>query len=446
MQKITDKLAALPPNSTYFSLEFFPPKTSAGTANLLPRIGRLAQLQPLYVAVTWGAGGSTESKSLELAEICQRQGLTTCLHLTCTNCSKTLLDKTLAEAKRIGVRNILALRGDEPREEEFRNGNGHVDDTEHNNHEPDAPQFRYAVDLVRYIRAHHGDYFCIGVAAYPEGHVSSSYPSAQSPALDLPHLVEKTQAGADFIMTQLFYDVDAFLAFEKLLRSHESGAFKDIPITPGLMPIQSWGILTRTAKLSCAKIPDAMRQRLEAVKADDEAVKKVGVDVIGELVDTIKEKLGQTTTTSKRPLGFHFYTLNLEKAVVQILEKCNLIPAEEPVDGSQTDNEDAIIIDREPATKGPSTTSDSNGSMLSAVNPVAEAQLLKQRRSSSFEPTGPHNRLVVSGPPAGKQETHEATSPRLKTIAISKGEGSLGREAVRDEFPNGRWGDASSPG
>ena len=180
-------------------------------------------LRPLFVTVTWGAGGSTAARSLELAEVCQRQlQLTTVLHLTCTNMSRKLVDMALDEAKALGIRNILALRGDPPRSEEY---NMHGEDDSNKD-------FTFAVDLVRYIRQTHGDYFCVGVAAYPEGHPADTFQDVQDPIRDIPYLVEKTQAGADFIMTQLTYDIEAYQKFEHALRNHESGAFKTIPIIP----------------------------------------------------------------------------------------------------------------------------------------------------------------------------------------------------------------------
>src|SRR5579862_6775406 len=141
-----------------------------GSSNLRGRLERMSRaLRPLFVNVTWGAGGSTAEKSLELAEICQRQlGLTTCLHLTCTNMNKSLVDNALDEAKVLGIRNILALRGDPPRNDEY---------SEEPVGDPtDGVEFTWAIDLVRYIRKQHGDYFCVGVAAYPEGHADESYP------------------------------------------------------------------------------------------------------------------------------------------------------------------------------------------------------------------------------------------------------------------------------
>ncbi|KAK2740696.1 hypothetical protein FQN55_008750 [Onygenales sp. PD_40] len=429
MEKISDKIAALPQDANFCSLEFFPPKTQMGSSNLQARLERMSQaLRPLFVTVTWGAGGSTAAKSLELAEICQRQlGLTTCLHLTCTNMNRSLVDDALGEAKALGIRNILALRGDPPRSEEY-NLDGEDDSNK---------DFTYAVDLVKYIRRTHGDYFCIGVAAYPEGHSDESYPEAQDPANDLPYLVEKTKAGADFIMTQLTYDLDAYKRFEDLLRNHESGVFKDIPIIPGLMPIQSYHILTRTAKLSHAKVPPNIMNQVEEVRTNDDAVKRIGVDILCDIISGIKK------IPSRGPRGFHFYTLNLEKAVAFIVEKCDLIPAEsESSSDSDTELESAIF----------NAPGSQNG-----------VPLISRRRASSIN-SQPHNRLIVDRPThisdGGSSSRNSVTletraygagmpalnPPHRNTaLQISEGLGALGREATWDDFPNGRWGDARSP-
>ncbi|KAH4061945.1 methylenetetrahydrofolate reductase [Parastagonospora nodorum] len=425
MERITDKINALPDGANYFSLEFFPPKTAMGFANLTTRLERMSQaLRPLFVTVTWGAGGSTATKSLELAEICQRQlGLTTCLHLTCTNMNRALIDEALEQAKVLGIRNILALRGDAPRSEEYRD-EGQTPEQDSNR------DFTWAVDLVRYIRKQYGDYFCIGVAAYPEGHSDESHPEHQDPARDLPSLVEKTKAGADFLMTQLFFDVEAYDKFETMLRNHESGAFKTIPIIPGLMPIQSYKILLRTTKLSHARLPSDILARLDAVKSDDELVKQVGVQILDEMVEHIKSR----PDVGKR--GFHFYTLNLEKAVSHIVEDCDLIPQENMGD------EDGVIVETTPAIN---------------LEPPQNMLLARERRRRSSVTSGTRNRVIISHPSATKSNhSYEATeeeagilrgpiNTRASTLAISEGEGSLGREATWDDFPNGRWGDARSP-
>ena len=426
MEKITDKIAALPPGTSYFSLEFFPPKTSMGSSNLRARLDRMSRaLRPLFITITWGAGGSTATKSLELAELTQRElGLTTCLHLTCTNMSKKLVDRALEDAKALGIRNILALRGDPPRNEEYKR-----EGEEEEEKGAEGVEFEWAVDLVRYIRKQYGDYFCIGVAAYPEGHADEGDPGGQSLEHDLPYLVEKTQAGADFIMTQLFFDVEAYDSFEKRLREHESGAFKTIPIIPGMMPIQSYQMIKRTTKLSHAKLPPDTIERLDAVRGDDEMVKKVGVDIVSEIVTHIKSQPSPT------PRGFHFYTLNLEKAVAFILERTDLIPA---ISAPATDSESAILED---SANGLATIS--NGTHKRST-----------RRQSSVG-SDPHNRIIISAPETSHPD-YEATASeaglhrepvntRANTLAISEGEGALGREATWDDFPNGRWGDARSP-
>lgn len=376
-------------------------------------------LRPLFVNVTWGAGGSTATKSLHLAEICQRQlDLTTCLHLTCTNMSQAVIDETLEAAKEIGIRNILALRGDPPRNEEYSNtpcdgaANG-----------ASGREFEYAVDLVKYIREKYGDYFCIGVAAYPEGHVEGACPERQDPEFDLPFLIEKVEAGADFIMTQLFYDVEKYLAFERRLREDASGVFKDLVIIPGLMPIQSFQMLKRISKLSGASIPLDLLKRLEDVKGDDENVKRVGIDIVLEIVEKVKS----TQTESIR--GFHFYTLNLEKAVSFILERCNLIPPPE-------DTIEEIEI--------PIMNGTANGAR-------------RDRRSSSVT-SDPQNRVIIDpgsgitdssrhalSSEAGFLKPPEQSRQPEVALAISEGEGALGREATWDDYPNGRFGNARSP-
>lgn len=364
-------------------------------------------LRPLFVTVTWGAGGSTATRSLELAEICQRQlGLTTCLHLTCTNMGRKVVDRALEAAKTLGIRNILALRGDAPREHEY----GLIEEGFGEHAEADInEEFTWAVDLVRYIRRTHGDYFCIGVAAYPEGHTDESYPTEQDPTHDLPYLIEKVRAGADFIMTQLFYDVSAYLRFEKMLREHESGVFADIPIIPGLMPIQSYDILKRTTKLSHSKLPPDLLERLEGVKGDDEAVKQVGVDSLSRIVDILQRR------KSAGPRGFHFYTLNLEKAVGRILERCQLIP---PPQGNDQADLDSDL---------PPLAMENGTSNLNSVIII-----------DSTSRSNAHKRSLSMSSSSG----HLAAS---SSLATTHGTGPLAREATWDDYPNGRFGDARSP-
>ncbi|KAI0525687.1 methylenetetrahydrofolate reductase 2 [Xylaria bambusicola] len=429
MDKITDKIAALPADANYFSLEFFPPKTALGFSNLRDRLDRMARaLRPLFVNVTWGAGGSTATKSLELAEICQRElNLTTCLHLTCTNMSRKMIDGALEDAKALGVRNILALRGDPPRAAEYRDANENPENAIDEG-------FVWAIDLVKYIKNKYGDYFCVGVAAYPEGHADESHPLGQSLEHDLPYLVEKTLAGADFLMTQLFFDTAAYEKFERTLREHPSAAFKTIPIIPGLMPIQSYQMIKRTTKLSHANVPDDIMARLDAVKKDDEKVKSVGVDILCEIIERVKQIQGSIPG----PRGFHFYTLNLEKAVSFIIERAHLIsstPEDATVDDSPLPHIPGLAI---------------NGSSSWELHPPGTCQSRRQSTVGSEA----RNRVIVSErtPSNPEYETSQADigirgpiNTRSNTLAISEGEGVLGREATWDDYPNGRWGDARSP-
>ncbi|KAK6347112.1 hypothetical protein TWF696_007191 [Orbilia brochopaga] len=437
-EKITTKIKALPKDATYFSLEFFPPKTNAGLQNLHARLERMAKgLRPLFVSVTWGAGGSTATKSLELAHLCLTLGLTTVLHLTCTNMSRAVLDDALDNAKLMGIRNILALRGDEPRQHEY------IDQTTATT-PPPPEEFTHAVDLVKYIRQRHGDFFAIGVAAYPEGYAESAYPERQDPRYDLPFLREKTAAGADFILTQFFYDVDAYLSTEKLLREDASGLFKTIPIIPGLMPIQSHQIFRRTTKLCSVKVPQSISDRIDAAKADDEVVKELGIQIVGDIIERIKQS---TETAGGGARGFHFYTLNLEKAVAFIVEKCNLIP-EIPTPAIAVEDEVAIVDDDE----APAPLAVSAGGVGSGASFGPRRM---SRRASSII-SDPHNRVIVDAVSSTRSdlqaEAGEAGVPKILDpgsqegqLAISEGEGALGREATWDDFPNGRWGDARSP-
>ena len=435
MEKITDKIAALPKDANYCSLEFFPPKTRLvsdptsalrtysdflfqGFTNLQTRLERMSSsLRPLFIAVTWGAGGSTAAGSLELADICQRQlGLTTCLHLTCTNMKRRMIDDALNEAKKIGVRNILALRGDPPRSEEYRLDSEAIDGEDPDDSNED---FTWAIDLVRYIRKEHGDYFCIGVAGYPEGHADQSHPTDQDPLHDLPYLIDKTSAGADFIMTQLFYDLDAYFKYEKLLREHESGVFATIPIIPGLMPIQSFEILKRTTKLAHVTVPRPILEAVERVRGDDEAVKRVGVKVISEIVEAMKIRKPRNG-----PQAFHFYTLNLEKAVAEIVDQCGLILPE---------SEDTSAID--------DSTHHTNG--MNGSNGVNGANGHVETHNRTFSSSSAAAQLTSNDHhPSTASDRTSFSRATLKEPKIPR---TVSREAIWDDYPNGRFSDARSP-
>ncbi|KAG7192323.1 uncharacterized protein KQ657_002042 [Scheffersomyces spartinae] len=381
MGTVKQKIAALKNDEKFISFEFFPPKTEAGFRNLYARLQRMLALNPLFVTVTWGAGGSTSEKSLDLAATCQKElGLTTILHLTCTNTNKEIIDKALARAKENGISNILALRGDPPRAEEYWTPNC---------------DFNYAVDLVRYIKEQYGDYFCVGVAGYPEGHVDGLDNTLQDPQKDLPYLLEKVEAGADFIITQLFYDVDKFISYENLLRSVPQ--LKEIALIPGLMPVTTFKVFTRATRLSHATIPSDILTKFERIGADDDQVKELGVQVLTNIISTINQR------TEGRIKGYHFYTLNLEKAVASVVEHSSvLLPIlNATASNPARDNDDAIA-------------SDSDDDL-----PVVKIQQKSRGQMKDTE----------------KQALRE----------ISVGKGILNKDAIWDDFPNGRFGDSNSP-
>ncbi|ORE20646.1 methylenetetrahydrofolate reduct [Rhizopus microsporus] len=256
---------------------------------------------PEFIDITWGAGGSSADLTTEIVATTQSvYGLETMMHLTCTNMPIEKIDKALEAAKRCGCQNILALRGDPPK--------GQL------NWESCENGFNYAIDLVRYIRDKYGDYFCIAVAGHPEGHVDN--PDKDD---DLLRLKQKVDAGADLIVTQLFFDVDIFVDFVK--RCRDIGI--QCPIIPGLFPIQSYSSLSRVISFNKNHVPQKIWNDLETVKDDDQAVKDYGIDLAIQFIKRIKQETGIS--------GFHIYTFNLERSSRLILEKLGLVPEQEYV-------------------------------------------------------------------------------------------------------------------
>lgn len=400
--RITDKIASLGKDEPFFSLEFFPPKTESGMRNLYARLGRMSLLGPLFVTVTWGAGGTTAEKTTDLAVTCQQDlGITTCMHLTCTNTSKDIIDEALAKAKSSGIRNILALRGDPSRDTSESHGIG---------------EFKYAVDLVRYIREQYGDYFCIGVAGYPEGHADGSFEELkQDPKKDIPFLVEKIKAGADFIVTQLFFDVNKFIDYEKMIRGQPE--LEKIAVIPGLLPINGYNIFQRASKLSHASIPQNLLESFpDEIQNDDDKVKDIGVDVLVKMIDEIYDK------TDNRIKGVHFYTLNLEKSIAQIVNKSKYLSK--------------VVAKREIELEG--TESSSDDEIDDSVTTAKRAAY-----ATRFNTT---NKVINDTKAVANVKMTSSSSSQLqKLISISAGHGVLGKDATWDDFPNGRFGDSRSP-
>merc|ERR1719375_949044 len=250
----------------------------------------------MWIDVTWGAGGSTADTTLSLCETAMDvTGLDVLMHLTCTNVTIDTTRKVLQRCKEKGLCNILALRGDPPA----------------NAQEWTATEggFAHAVDLVRFIRKEFGDYFCIGVAAYPEGHID-----AESFDKDLQYYKEKVEAGADFGVTQLFYDTNLY--FEFLKKSHAIGVPKSFDVFPGIMPIQSYPGFRRMTTLCKTFIPKQIDEALELVKDNEAAVKEYGIELAVQMSKELME--------GGCP-GLHLYTLNLEKSATAICEKLGLV-------------------------------------------------------------------------------------------------------------------------
>lgn len=303
-QKIIEKMQAMQAaGETFYSFEFFPPRTDEGKDNLYKKQVKLASYAPLFCDITWGAGGSTADATLDIAESMQNKvGVETMMHLTCTNMPKEKLEEALDKVKAAGVKNILALRGDPPKgQDNFTQVEG---------------GFACALDLVKFIREKYGDYFGIGVAGYPEAHpdviVEDEEQMKKNYQADLEYLKKKVDAGAEFIVTQLFYDVAKFSQFVQDCRAMGI----TVPILPGIMPIMTYGGFQRMTGFCKTYVPQDIKDHLESIKDDEAAVKKYGVDLATSMCKTILE--------AGTP-GLHIYTLNQDASAIAILESLGLL-------------------------------------------------------------------------------------------------------------------------
>jgi methylenetetrahydrofolate reductase (NADPH) len=257
-----------------FSLEFFPPKSEEGQQKLAETRDELAKLKPRYVSVTFGAGGSTQEGTVETVRQMMAAGLDTAPHLSCIGSSEQQIRSLLNEYIAMGVKRIVALRGDMP--SGMREGGA----------------FAYANELVSFIRAETGDHFHIEVAAYPEFH-----PQAPTAEADLDNFAHKVDCGANAAITQYFYNLDAYLRFVE--ECEKRGV--EIPIVPGIMPITNIKQLARFSAMCGAEIPRWLRLRLEAYGEDMRSLKAFGLDVTSELCRRLLE--------AGAP-GLHFYSMN----------------------------------------------------------------------------------------------------------------------------------------
>src|SRR5256712_1382760 len=281
--RIDEILAAQAP---VFSFEFFPPKTPAGEQNLYAALSELKALEPSFVSVTYGAGGSSREKTIEIVKrIKDEFGLEAMAHFTCIGATVGQLRETLDEMQLAGIDNVLARRGDPPQgQEDWIKTEGGLE---------------YSHELVALIDSNYP--FAIGAACFPETHIH-----AESPEADLRYLAEKVRAGADFLITQMFFDNDAYFDFVARARA----ADVNVPIIPGVMPITRVGQIERMAKMCGAAIPDGLREELHARGEDAEAVVDFGVAYA---------TLQCSDLLAARAPGIHFYTLNRPPAPRAIL-------------------------------------------------------------------------------------------------------------------------------
>ena len=274
--------------NTEISIEFFPPQTPEGVEKLRAVREKLAVLKPEFFSVTFGAGGSTRERTFSTVKDIAAAGHEAAPHLSCVGSTRDSIREILHEYTEAGIRRIVALRGDLP--------SGVVDPGE----------FRYANELVEFIRAETGDRFHIEVAAYPEWH-----PQAKSPRDDLAAFKRKVDAGANSAITQYFYNVDAYLHFVDAAR--KMGV--DIPIIPGIMPIGSFSKLARFSDACGAEIPRWMRKSFESYGDDTDAIRAFGLDVVTRLC----EKL-----IAEGAPGLHFYSMNMAGPTTEICKRLGL--------------------------------------------------------------------------------------------------------------------------
>ncbi len=271
------------------SCEFFPPKTDKGEENLWRCLDELRSIDPAYISVTYGAGGSTQNRTKGIVtRIKAETGLSPVAHLTCVGASKDELAELLADYQAAGIENILALRGDAPE------GMDHF--------EAAAGGFSYATDLIAFLRTQ-GD-FSIACATYPEGHPESKGGVAD----DIRYLKMKQDNGADCAVTQYFFDNDAFFRF----RDDATKAGVTIPIIPGIMPVTNFDQIVRFSAMCGATVPDWLHAEMNPIREDLEAVMARGIELAAKQCRELLE--------SGAP-GLHFYTLNKSAATIAIAQQ-----------------------------------------------------------------------------------------------------------------------------
>ncbi|MCM2972744.1 methylenetetrahydrofolate reductase [NAD(P)H] [Larsenimonas suaedae] len=275
-------------SSLSISFEFFPPRTEVGEEKLRLVRDRLAERSPHFFSVTFGAGGSTREKTFGTVQNVRESGVDTAPHLSCISSERSDLSDLLKRYQDVGIERLVALRGDMP------SGSMGVGD------------FRYASDLIQFIREETGDHFKLSVAAYPECH-----PQSDTIEKDVSRFVDKVKAGADMAITQYFFNADAYFHFVDRVRAKGC----DVPIIPGIMPITNYSKLARFSELCGAEIPRFARRQLEAYGDDTQSLQAFGQEFV--------TKLSQQLIDGGAP-GIHFYTLNQAEPSLAILDGLSL--------------------------------------------------------------------------------------------------------------------------
>ncbi len=276
------------PQQLPLSIEFFPPKTPEGVEKLRAVRQQFRALKPEFCSVTYGAGGSTQEGTFAAVREILAEGMDAASHISCIGATQATMRENLATLKAMGVKRLVALRGDLP------SGYGA------------GGEFQYASDLVAFIRAETGDHFHIEVAAYPEVH-----PQAKSPAADLQAFVAKARAGADSAITQYFYNADAYFRFVEEV----DALGVTLPVVPGIMPITSSTQLMRFSDACGAEIPRWIRLRLQAYGDDTASIRAFGLDVVSELCEQLR--------AGGAP-ALHFYSMNQSAATLEICKRLGL--------------------------------------------------------------------------------------------------------------------------
>ena len=273
-----------------FSFELFPPKTEEGMSKLQDNVRKLNRINPLYVSVTFGAGGSTQQRTFQSVEWLVSEGIEAAPHISCISSSAEEIIQMLNQYKRQGIKRIVALRGDMPSGTGFA-GRG---------------ELNYANELVSLVRREFGDHFHIEVAAYPEFH-----PQATNADADLKNFKRKVEAGANAAITQYFYNADAYFRFVESCEKLSITA----PIVPGIMPITNYSSLSRFSDACGAEIPRWIRKRLEAYADDVVSIRDFGLEVVSELCQRLLDNGAP---------GLHFYTMNQSGPTLKIWDSLTL--------------------------------------------------------------------------------------------------------------------------